>query len=338
MKRLLALSLALSASLAQAAPINVYSISGPGGAIDPSLTIQYLAQYPQYNPALIAPTAPILSQDGTIAAPSFAFASESNLGFYRAGTNQIGVALGGKLKEAIGQFGYRLASDGLLAWRNNLDISQVSANDVILSRGAAGVLSLSDTANPQTFLIYGTTVGPQYLLLSHDGTNAQIDTAASSGAILIGNTNATKVVIRGTATNDSAAAGMVGEILTGTLAVGSATSLVTATAKDVATVALTAGDWDCSGVIDFKPAATTNATLLLFGSSSTSNTLGADDTFGSVVFLTAGQVTTNGDYRNVIPTQRFSLSGTTTIRLVGQATFTVSTMTAYGSIRCRRVR
>lgn len=144
--------------------------------------------------------------------------------------------------------------------------------------------------------------------------------------------------ISGTTTNDSAASGVIGEILTGTLAVGSATPLTTATTKDVATVSLTSGDWDCTGVVDFKPAATTNATLLLYGSSSTSNTLGADDTYASVSFLTAGQVTTNGDYRNVIPTQRFSLAGTTTIRLLAQATFTVSTMTAYGTIRCRRVR
>ena len=165
--------------------------------------------------------------------------------------------------------------------------------------------------------------------------------AAASPNILVANgASACPVygVLPGTATNDNAAAGKVGEIISGSLAVGSATALTTATAKDIATVSLTAGDWDCSGVIDFAPAATTNTTLLLFGSSSTLNTLGADDTYGSVVFLTAGQVTTNGNYRNSIPTQRFSLSGTTTIHLVAQATFTASTMTGYGTIRCRRVR
>ena len=142
----------------------------------------------------------------------------------------------------------------------------------------------------------------------------------------------------GTATNDSAGAGFVGELLTASLAVGSATSLVSATAKDVITVSLTAGDWDVTGVVDFVPGATTNATLLLYGANSATNTLGADDTYASKVFLTAGQVTTAGHYRNVIPTQRVSLSATTTWRLIAQATFSVSTMTAYGTIRARRVR
>jgi hypothetical protein len=144
--------------------------------------------------------------------------------------------------------------------------------------------------------------------------------------------------LAGTTTNDNAAAGNVGELITASLAVGSATALVTATAKDVITISLTAGDWDVTGVVDFAPAATTNATLLLAGASQTANTLGADDTYSSTVFLTAGQVTTNGNYRQVIPTQRFSLAATTTVRLIAQATFTVSTMTAYGTIRARRVR
>lgn len=336
MKRLLALSLALLSSLAQAAPINVYSISGPGGLIDPSILIQYLAQYTQYNPALVAPTAPILVRDGLVTAPSYSFVSEPTLGFYWAGTNQIGVALGGKLKEAIGQFGYRLASDGLLAWRNNLDISQVSANDVILSRGAAGVLALSDTANPQTFLIYGTTVGPQYLLLSHDGTNAQIDTAASSGAILIGNTNATKVVIRGTATNDSAAAGMVGEFITATAA-PAAVSLSTGTSVNVTSVSLTAGDWDCSGTINYTYGATTSITNLSGGPSQTTGTLPTQDNMFD--FESAAQVPTNTKVGSIpTPVTRQLLSGSASVFLVTQATFSASTLSAGGTLRCRRVR
>lgn len=142
----------------------------------------------------------------------------------------------------------------------------------------------------------------------------------------------------GTATSDNAGAGYVGELLSGTLAVGSATSLVTATSKDVATVSLTAGDWDVTGVLDFLPGGTTSATLLLAGANSATNALGVDDTYASTVFPTAGQVTTAGNYRMAIPTQRVSLAATTTWRLIAQATFTLSTMTAYGTIRARRIR
>lgn len=142
----------------------------------------------------------------------------------------------------------------------------------------------------------------------------------------------------GTTTNNNAPAGDIGEVVTGSLAVGSATALVTATTKTIISISLTAGDWDVDGVVDFNEGATTSTTLLLFGASSTDNTLGADDTYASYVFVTAGAVTTAGNYRCVIPTQRFSISVTTTVYLVAQATFTVSTMTGYGTIRARRMR
>lgn len=122
------------------------------------------------------------------------------------------------------------------------------------------------------------------------------------------------------------------------LAVGSATSLTTATAKTVTSISLSPGDWDVSGVIDFKEAATTSTNLLLFGTSSNTNTLGADDTYGSLVFPTAGSVSTAGDYRNSVPIVRYNLATTTTIYLVAQANFTISTMTAYGALRARKMR
>lgn len=133
------------------------------------------------------------------------------------------------------------------------------------------------------------------------------------------------------------AVGGAGEYQSATLVLGSAISLTTATTANIITLTLTPGDWDVYGVVNFSPAATTNATLLLYGSSSTSATLGADNTYASVDFLTLGQVTTNGDYRCVIPHQRFSLTASTIIYLLARGTFTASTMTAYGFIEARRV-
>jgi hypothetical protein len=43
-------------------------------------------------------------------------------------------------------------------------------------------------------------------------------------------------------------------------------------------------------------------------------------------------------YAYALPTYRFSLSGSTTIRLVALATFTVAGLSAFGIIRARRVR
>lgn len=129
-----------------------------------------------------------------------------------------------------------------------------------------------------------------------------------------------------------------GDYSSASLAVGFATALTTTISKSIINITLSAGDWDVDGVIDFKEAATTSTNALLFGTSTTNNTLGADDTYGSQIFPTAGQVSTSGDYRNSVPTVRYILTVPTTIYLVAQATFAVSTMTSYGTIRARRMR
>lgn len=140
----------------------------------------------------------------------------------------------------------------------------------------------------------------------------------------------------GTTTNDAAIAGGVGELLSGTVATGASVSLTTATAANITSVSLTAGDWDVTSVVDYNPGATTSITQLSQGVSSTTATLGAQDTFSQT------SVAANVPGANVIalptPVTRISLAATTTIYLVAKATFTVSTLTAFGTIRARRVR
>lgn len=143
--------------------------------------------------------------------------------------------------------------------------------------------------------------------------------------------------ILGTTTNDNAAAGYVGEYISSTIASGSAVSLTTNTTANVTSISLTAGDWDVTGVIDFKFGATTSYTNLQGGQSSTSATLGAQDSYFD--FEAPATVPTAAkDMAFPTPVTRFSLSATTTVYLVAQATFTVSTLAAYGTIRARRIR
>ena len=68
--------------------------------------------------------------------------------------------------------------------------------------------------------------------------------------------------ISGTGTNDNAAAGKVGEIITQTVAQGSAVSLTTSTSVTVMSVALTPGDWDCNAVGGRNVTGTTSVTSL----------------------------------------------------------------------------
>lgn len=149
--------------------------------------------------------------------------------------------------------------------------------------------------------------------------------------------SARAVSIFGTATNDDAAAGFYGEYITSQVVSGSSVSLTTNTVANITSISLGAGDWDVTGVIDFTFGATTSYTRLQGGISTTSATMGSVDNYFQ--FEIVAQVpTATVDPAFVVPTVRLSLSGTTTVYLVVQGTFTVSTLKAYGRIRARRVR
>src|SRR5579863_4104971 len=79
--------------------------------------------------------------------------------------------------------------------------------------------------------------------------------------------------ILGTSGTAAAAAGSVGEIIRSTIPSGSAVALTTATPANVTSVALTPGDWDVWGVVDFNPAGTTSITQLISSMSLTTATL-----------------------------------------------------------------
>jgi hypothetical protein len=132
----------------------------------------------------------------------------------------------------------------------------------------------------------------------------------------------------------NASAGNIGEYFTAT---SSATALTTAIAANTATVSLTAGDWDVSGVVLFAGAASTTMTMAQSSVSSTSATEGLPNSWfgGGVAYFS----TVNGaGFYVEAPTTRFSLSGTTTIYLVVNTRFATSTLNGTGTIRARRVR
>jgi hypothetical protein len=140
-----------------------------------------------------------------------------------------------------------------------------------------------------------------------------------------------------TITNDNAAAGKVGEYIESILTSGSPVSLTTNAAKTVTSISLTAGDWDVDCVGALLPAATTSITDLIVSLSLVTNTF--DATTGRIVQLGMAAFVPGATQQTlVIPPYRFSLSATTTIFLIAQSTFTVSTMGAFGIIRARRVR
>lgn len=142
--------------------------------------------------------------------------------------------------------------------------------------------------------------------------------------------------IVGTATNDNAAAGSAGEFAS---AGATAVSVVTATAKDIITLSLTAGDWDVEGFIKWNPAATTTSTIreVAVGALAT-NTLPTALDDATAWQRESGGITTGTGSILATGMCRISIAATTTIRLVGKATFATSTMTADGRIKARRRR
>jgi hypothetical protein len=142
----------------------------------------------------------------------------------------------------------------------------------------------------------------------------------------------------GTTAADSASAGTVGEYIESVIASGSATSLTTSTSKSITSITLTAGDWDVTGSVSFVGTSTTSYTFIQSSLSTTNNTNDITNGRAATQDISAVVPGAGTDYILPIQTCRFNVSGSTTVYLIGTATFTASTCTAYGMIRARRIR
>jgi hypothetical protein len=141
----------------------------------------------------------------------------------------------------------------------------------------------------------------------------------------------------GTTTNDNASAGQIGEYISSTVLVGAAVSLTNNTPANVTSISLSAGDWDVTATIADIPAGSTVVSTLIAAISTASATLGASPLSGGYV---SDANTRPTGFAVTIPvgTRRLSLASATTVYLVAQSGFTVSTSAAYGFIGARRAR
>jgi len=136
--------------------------------------------------------------------------------------------------------------------------------------------------------------------------------------------------IVGTTTNNNAAAGKVGEVISSAVLFASGVSLSTITSTNITSISLTAGDWDVYGF--FRVDFTVNAVEIYGWTSTTSATL-------PDASLRAGIGGTGiGPYGGAITPQRLSLSATTTVYLSTYANFSSGTATASGLLWARRAR
>lgn len=122
------------------------------------------------------------------------------------------------------------------------------------------------------------------------------------------------------------------------------TTTGTAGAAEATTVALgmtglslTAGDWDCTGILTRGLQAGTSSITVLKTIINTSIADGSLSTGTMDEFATAANVQT-ADHSRIVGPVRESLSSTTSIFLIGDDTFSAGTTKTYGTLRCRRMR
>ena len=118
---------------------------------------------------------PLLAPDGSAASPSYSFAAESTLGFYRQAAGVVGLS---------GYFiasGYIASAIALLGSSDAAFFSLGAANDVTLYRDAADVLALRRGTNDQAFRVYETYTSPSnFRCLQITGNGLTLSSAGAS--------------------------------------------------------------------------------------------------------------------------------------------------------------
>ncbi|CAJ0901316.1 hypothetical protein R1479_04615 [Ralstonia mannitolilytica] len=191
------------------------------------------------------------------------------------------------------------------------------------STGAFTTLSASSTVSGTGFSAY--LASPPAIGGTAPSTG-KFTTLQATGAI----TPSSTAGIVGTATNDDAVTGSIGEFASNT---SGSVALTSGSATNITSLVLGPGDWEVWGNVLFQPAGSTSVNSLSVGVSSASATLPAIPLYAQI-----NNQGTGGNVGVQAPRQRFKLAGTTTIYLVTTPGFTISTMNATGVIFARRPR
>lgn len=284
------------------------------------------------------------------------FVSRSWARFFLAVRSFIGSVVSGQI--AFGSPSGELTQSANLFWDNTANRLGVGTSSPAVSLdvtntglervGGIGLGGVPSGANRVD--IFGSTsgslsirvpaaVGSNVLTLPAGTTNFsatggthQVLRQSSAGAAITVSSLASSD-ISGTTTNDNAAAGFVGEVISNS---ATGVSLTNNTFAAITSVSLTAGDWDVFGAIRFIPDATTTMTGIAAATHTVSGTAPTDPDpsyHGLGATLQTGIV-----QRLPVGAKRYSLATTTTVYINGAATFAVSTMTADAYIWARRAR
>lgn len=229
--------------------------------------------------------------------------------------------------------------------QGNLDVGGNLTTAAAFTTSGANALTLTTTGSTNVTLPLTGTLST--LAGSETLTNKTLTTP-----VIASITNTAGVTLSGTNTNDSAAAGKIGEVLSNQESRTNAHSLSgainvfdTNSTNGTTKLTLTAGDWEVSGyvVIAYSTATVSGGSfdLSISQTSATSsgvNTFGNASNNGEVRMRTTEPAGINFEKAYAFSPIRVSLSGSQDYYLVADAAFSVGSATVYGTIKARRVR
>jgi hypothetical protein len=169
-------------------------------------------------------------------------------------------------------------------------------------------------------------------------TNGNAAITASSAALILGTIRAESLTpfivagqLLGTATNDNANAGNVGEFISATIFSTTPTTLTSATPTNLTSVNVSAGDWELYGMFGVSPSSAISVWKTCISSASATFITDFTAILGDVSLLNAIPVSFSA------PGRRISVAASTTYYLVVQANFS-SSLVGYGYLNSRRAR
>jgi hypothetical protein len=169
-------------------------------------------------------------------------------------------------------------------------------------------------------------------MLTSDGTN--FDLLVSPDALFT-----SRGQFPATSTNDNAAAGNVGEYVNAFVPNTTPVALVNNTAAAIFSLPIpTGGDWDITGFVGFNGSAATAVQYMGGAVDATANSVPSD---GASFYLPVfGQTPFNyiSIVKHALPTARASLAGPATYYCNVLVGFTPGSVSAFGSLRARRMR